>query len=96
MFVGVLSPIYHSPITIELFTYRVSLRTRGYSSSGALLTKKSNQSDPTVCKVFRSSAKASQGPMSLQSFAQLGLHARSDSIAHVPAGSNRHACTAVS
>jgi hypothetical protein len=31
MFFEVLSPIYHSPITIELLTYRVLLGTLGYS-----------------------------------------------------------------
>jgi hypothetical protein len=36
MFFEVLSPIYHSPITIESFTYRVLLGTLGYSSQRVL------------------------------------------------------------
>jgi hypothetical protein len=43
MFFEVLSPIYHSPITIESLTYRVLLGTLFYSASApALVTKKSN------------------------------------------------------
>ena len=47
MFFEVLSPIYHSPITIESLTYRVLLGTLGYPASAlAMLTKKSNRSNP--------------------------------------------------
>jgi hypothetical protein len=34
MFFEVLSPTYHSPITIESFTYGVLLGTIAYSASG--------------------------------------------------------------
>jgi hypothetical protein len=47
MFFEVLSPIYHSPITIELLTYRVLLRTLAYSSGAGMLTQQSNRSDST-------------------------------------------------
>jgi hypothetical protein len=44
MFFEVLSPIYHSPITIESLTYRVLLGTPVYSASALIfVTKKSNR-----------------------------------------------------
>jgi hypothetical protein len=70
MFFEVLSPIYHSPITIESLTYRVLLGTLAYSASvPALLTKEVESLRPNVYKILRSLAKASQAPMSeFQSF----------------------------
>jgi hypothetical protein len=38
MFFEVLSPIYHSPITIESLTYRVWLGTLSYSGSAPALS----------------------------------------------------------
>jgi hypothetical protein len=40
MFFEVLSPIYHSPITIQLLTYRVLLGTLAYSGSAPPLFTK--------------------------------------------------------
>jgi hypothetical protein len=55
MFFEVLSPIYHSPITIESVTCRVLLGTRVYSASvPALVTKKSNRCRPHFCTVLES------------------------------------------
>jgi hypothetical protein len=44
MFFEVLSPIYHSPITIESLTYRVLLGTLVYSASAPALAKLPNES----------------------------------------------------
>ena len=66
MFLEVPSLIYHSPITIQWFTYGVLLAT--YSASAlALLTKKLNRSDPTSATSSPRSATASRRQCSRRS-----------------------------
>ena len=69
MFFEVLSPIYHSPITIQSLTYGVLLGALAYSASAPALLTRIESLRRDVCDVFRRSAKASQALMSrLQSF----------------------------
>jgi hypothetical protein len=69
MFFEVLSPIYHSPITIESLTYRVLRGTLGYSSSAPHWRQEVESLRPRVYNVFGNSAKASKARVPrLQSF----------------------------
>jgi hypothetical protein len=89
MFFEVLSPIYHSPITIELLTYRVLLGVPAYSSRGPHCRPTGRIVRPHVCNVFWSSGKASPVPVSPSSVV-LGFNACSDSMAcALPPTSNR-------